>query len=184
MSVSVTFGDSFFGPRFRNCWDSSEYVTFCTISATCRRELTVCVTFGARPVVHALASCGRPIPGHVFDVARGNGFGANVVMTSWWLGYLRRMLPSRAAIRADARQCFSLIAISFFSYHASFALLAVAVTSPRFGLGAAIVLFFCSRQLASPLPSVCVAQRVGHACRGACSVLCWCCHAHRLAEDL
>ena len=165
MTVPVTFGDSFFGLRFQNFWDTSEYVTFCTISATCRRELTMCVTFGARPVVHALASCGRPIPGHVFDVARGNGFGANVVITQLWLGYLRRMLPSRAAIRADGRLCFSLIAIRFFSYHAFLALLAIVVASARFGFGAAIALYLCSRQLASPLPSVCIAQRVGHACR-------------------
>ena len=47
IAVCVTFGAPFFGANFGNIYARSEYVTFCTISATAVREMTVCVTFGA-----------------------------------------------------------------------------------------------------------------------------------------
>ena len=47
ITVCVTFGAPFFGANFGNIYARSEYVTFCTISATAVREMAVCVTFGA-----------------------------------------------------------------------------------------------------------------------------------------
>ena len=47
MTVCVTFCAPCFGPKHCTICVRSEYVTFCTISATAVREMAVCVTFGA-----------------------------------------------------------------------------------------------------------------------------------------
>ena len=83
MTVCVTFGAPGFGPIFRNIWRRSEYVMFCTISATAVREMTVSVTFGAPRLGVAVAFCCGPCIDQIALVAREAGFWPNAIPSSW-----------------------------------------------------------------------------------------------------
>ena len=52
----------------------SEYVTFCTISATAVREMAVCVTFGAPHFGFPVTIWRHPAVDHVGGVSHGSGF--------------------------------------------------------------------------------------------------------------
>ena len=73
-TVCVTFGASHFGAKFRNIYDHSEYVAFCTISAIAVREMAVCVTFGALHFGFPVATLRHPAVDHIGNVSHGSGF--------------------------------------------------------------------------------------------------------------
>ena len=83
MTACVTFGALRCGAKFRHICARSDYATFCTISATAVREVTVCVAFGAPHFGFPVATWRRPVVDNIGGVAHGSVFSAVAVFISY-----------------------------------------------------------------------------------------------------
>ena len=82
MTISVTFGASFFGWQIDQFCERSEYVTFPTLSAIGVREMTLSVTFGALHFGPPVTLGRRPLVDNIPGIKDGREFAKNGALIS------------------------------------------------------------------------------------------------------